>query len=671
MRPGPEDEGAVGTGRTLDPARAIARTVLYEGYVLWPYRRSAPKNQRRWTFGGVHPRAWSEAGHDDDAWRMRTECLVALPADRDPPASDDAPTIRVAVRFLQVVERRVARLAGEALEFVDEIEVGGDRWVAWDEAREREVGLPPLPLEDGAETRTSIDVPPTTEHEWLEGADGERVAAIVRSWRGLSGELLVRCRRATDDVVRVEAEVSNTTGWSGGDREDALRSTFASTHLVLHATRAELISLTDPPARLAEAAESCRNEGCWPVLVGRRGATDTVLASPIILPDYPAIAPESPGDLFDGGEIDELLTLHVMALSDAEKEEMRATDPRTREILNRTTALAPERLRELHGTFRDARTGDPSAAATGPTGATPGSGEDARPDIGGNLAREAPDPFWVELGEPPAQEIVVDGVALRRGSRVRLRPRPGGDVMDIALAGRTAVVEGIDEDASGGVHFAVAVEDDPGVDLGMGRFPGHRFFFRPEEIEPIREHRILVAGVGNIFLGDDGFGVEVARRLSERSFPDDVTVKDFGIRGVDLAYAMEDYDTVVFVDAVPRGREPGTVYVVEASPEDDGPVAVQTHGVDPVKVLAFARALGPLPERVYVVGCEPAVIPDPDSDEFVGELSPPVRAAIDVAVGQVESLLSELRARADERTGAAGPEAEQNGGEKCRCGSGS
>lgn len=632
--------------RPSDPTRAIARAVLYEGYVLWPYRRSAPKNQRRWTFGGVHPRAWSEDGHPDDAWRMRVECLVER-AD-----TADGGAVRVGVRFLHVVERRVARVSEGTMQFADEVVVDRVRRVAWEEAREREVELPPLPLRAGAEIRAPIAFPAACEREWLEDAAGERMGAIVRSWRGLTGEVTVRCEpvveaEENDGTYRVRVDVSNTTEWSGVDRQEALRSTFASAHVVLRAGGARFASLTDPPAGLDRAAEACRNEGWWPVLVGARGARDTVLASPIILPDYPAVAPESPGDLFDGGEIDELLTLHILALTDEEKEEMRATDPRTREILDRTTALGADALLGLHGAFRDGRTGDPR------------TGTEGRP----GLAEDAPDPFWVEMGREPAGEIVVDGVTLRRGSRVRLHPRPGGDVMDIALAGRTAVVEGIDEDDAGGVHFAVAVEGDPGLDLGMVRTPGHRFFFRPEEVEPLGDEirdpatgaateaeppasppapRILVAGIGNIFLGDDGFGVEVARRLSGRPLPEGVVVRDFGIRGMDLAYALRDYETVVLVDAVPRGGAPGTLYVIDAATDPGGPVGVQTHGMDPARVLAFARALGPLPDRVLVLGCEPAVIPDPTADEIVGELSEPVRGAVEGAIDRVERLVVEL-----------------------------
>jgi hydrogenase maturation protease len=233
--------------------------------------------------------------------------------------------------------------------------------------------------------------------------------------------------------------------------------------------------------------------------------------------------------------------------------------------------------------------------------------------------------------------------------------------MDIVLKGRVGIVEGIDEDDQGGVMFTVVIEGDPGLDLGMGRFPGHRFYFRPEEIDPLGEEateaelgppaaveateagpRVLVAGLGNIFLGDDGFGVEVARRLADRPAVEGVTVKDFGIRGLDLAYALKDYESVIFVDAVPRGDEPGTLYVIDASGENLGPAGLSTHGMDPVSVLSFAREVGPLPPNIFVVGCQPGVIPDPEGAEVVGDLSAPVRAAVDEAIVQVERLLVRL-----------------------------
>jgi hydrogenase maturation protease len=215
----------------------------------------------------------------------------------------------------------------------------------------------------------------------------------------------------------------------------------------------------------------------------------------------------------------------------------------------------------------------------------------------------------------------VDAVGIPVGTRVRLRPRAGGDVFDLALAGKTAVVDAVETDMEGRTFIGVLVDDDPGRDLGER---GHRFFFSPEEVAPLR---VLVAGIGNTFLGDDGFGCELARRVAFAG----ADVADFGIRGMDLAYALADYDVVVFLDATPRGGEPGTLYVIE--PDLDAlPLNLDAHAMDPVSVLALAKTLGGQLPRTLVLGCEPAGV-----EEF-SDLSEPVRAALDEA----EKLLAEV-----------------------------
>jgi hydrogenase maturation protease len=264
--------------------------------------------------------------------------------------------------------------------------------------------------------------------------------------------------------------------------------------------------------------------------------------------------------------------------------------------------------------------------------------------------------FWNQQATPGPASAEIGGTTIAKGSRVRLRPHAGGDIFDLALAGRLAVVESLEQDAEGKLHVTVTLEDDPGRDLGAARVLGHRFFFGVDEVEPVAgrspgelpRSRILVAGVGNIFLGDDGFGVEVARLLATRDLPDDVDVHDFGIRGMDLAYALQDgYETVVFVDAAPRGEPPGTVSLVEPELDLDD-VVLDTHGMDPLRVLALAQAMGRIPGRVLVVGCEPAVVVDGEHDEdLVGELSPPVRAAVDRAVELVQAVVGDLTAASE------------------------
>lgn len=328
--------------------KKIAETVLYEGYVLWPYRRSARKNQQRWTFGGVYPRAYSEARGEDDPWIMQTQCLVS---------GDEESTIEVKVRFLHVTERRVGRKIGETLEFVEELRVGGELYLSWDEATEREVTVGRLKLSELLESprRVGIDIPAGGREEPLAESTGEVVGALMREWRSLRGAVEVEAEPLQEGTFRVTVRIINTTPWRGEDRESTLRQTFVSTHTALEVEGGEFVSLMDPPEEFQEAVRECENLKTWPVLVGEEGERSMLLSSPIILYDYPQIAPESPGDLFDGGEIDQLLVLNILTLTDEEKEEMRASDPRTREILDRCESLSSEELMNLHGAVREFR----------------------------------------------------------------------------------------------------------------------------------------------------------------------------------------------------------------------------------------------------------------------------------------------------------------------------
>jgi hydrogenase maturation protease len=249
--------------------------------------------------------------------------------------------------------------------------------------------------------------------------------------------------------------------------------------------------------------------------------------------------------------------------------------------------------------------------------------------------------------------IVISDVELRTGDRVRLLPRKGGDILDIALQGQIATIESIEQDYEGKSHLGVVLDEDPGRDLGLLRQPGHRFFFDPSEVEPLlrdEQHkkdaipkpRVLVAGIGNIFLGDDGFGVEVAQQLSKSNLPTTVRVADFGIRGLDLVYALQDgYETTILIDAFPHGQVPGTVSVVEADLND--PAAslgegnfLEPHAMNPMNVLRMATAMHGNLKRILLVGCEPG--------NFGGEegkmgLSAPVEAAVRGAVKVVENLV--------------------------------
>lgn len=264
---------------------------------------------------------------------------------------------------------------------------------------------------------------------------------------------------------------------------------------------------------------------------------------------------------------------------------------------------------------------------------------------------------WQLLEEKTlVDHLEISGVDMRPGSRVRLRPRPGGDVMDIALAGQTATIECIEQDYEGKRHVCVVLDDDPGKDMGMLRQPGHRFFFDAEDVEPLspdeilqtpstKKPTILVAGIGNIFLGDDAFGVEVVRRLATRQLPADVRVTDFGIRGFDLAYALQDgYETTILVDACPRGGAPGTLFVIEpdlkALDDPEAPQAVvEAHAMNPVSVLRMARAMNIEVRNVLLVGCEPATL---GGEQGEMGLSAPVQRAVGDAVKLVESLIDKV-----------------------------
>jgi hydrogenase maturation protease len=257
----------------------------------------------------------------------------------------------------------------------------------------------------------------------------------------------------------------------------------------------------------------------------------------------------------------------------------------------------------------------------------------------------------------PAGSLSIAGVEVKPGHRVRLRPGKRGDVMDIALAGKTAMIESIEQDYEGKFHVCVVADDDPGRDIGIMRHPGHRFFFDPEEVEPLpmdersadiktQTPDILIAGIGNIFLGDDAFGVEVIRRLGNRKLPDRVKAIDFGTRGFDLAYALLDgADVTILVDACPRGGTPGSVYVIEPDLSSlDGPEArqfsIDAHSMNPLNVIRMAKSMGGALKRILLVGCEPATL---GPEEGHMGLSRPVAAAVEETVGVVESLVEKIR----------------------------
>jgi hypothetical protein len=407
----------------------VADTVLYEGYILYPYRPSSIKNQQRWNFGTLYPRTFAEARSPAEPCSFRTELLV-----EGTPATE----IELRLRFLQMVP-------GPA---------------GWDEgfARARTLGAFSI-----AELLAGFDL-----HCDLAEPALDELAKAPRTFTPtpLSAHLHLRAEDLGPGLYRLAITVANETPASSGiARSIALQTAFNSAHLLLHAEDGAFVSMLEPSPAHAAAVAGCKQQGVFPVLVGGSGDRSLMLCSPIILYDYPQIAPESAGDFFDGTEMDEMLALRVLTLTDDEKAEMRRSDLHASAILDRTESLPSDHLAKLHGAVR---------------GMKPATSAPAQ-DFFGVL--EDWDPFAEE--HKPVEFVTVFGIDLRTGDRIRLWPQKRADIMDLAMKGKIAIIEAIEQDLEGNVQFAVVLEDDPGRDMGMLRQAGHRFFFTPDEIEPL------------------------------------------------------------------------------------------------------------------------------------------------------------------------------------------
>jgi hypothetical protein len=434
----------------------VVNAVLYEGYILYPYRASSKKNQReRFTFGRVYPKDYSDAQNGAEPCVMQTECLARN-------ESRDA-VLGISVRFLQPSAREIGKLGAPVdqfthdtpFEIVPELRVGTQLYQAWQEAIEREVSLPDVSLNEAAEREQPFQFSAGRTIEPIRNGP-KIVAVVVRRSEAIKGTIQLMTRLIDDKVMKITTRVINETGIDKDkidDSDEVIMLTFASTHTILSAPGGEFVSLLDPAPDYEAEANKCKNIGCWPVLVGeeKKNDRDTMLSSPIILYDYPKIAAESAGDLFDSTEIDEILTLRVKTMTDAEKAEMRNLDEQARRILERTENITADHFMQMHGTMRN--------------------------------VRSANEDFF-----NPAKQIesaTVQGVDLKKGDRVRIRPKKRADVMDLALNGKIAVIEAVEQDVEDQIHFALILEDDPGKDLGFMRQPGHRFFFGADEVEPI------------------------------------------------------------------------------------------------------------------------------------------------------------------------------------------
>jgi hypothetical protein len=438
----------------FERARRVADAVLYEGYVLYPYRASARKNQVRWQFGVLAPRRWSEAGGCESSW-MQTECLIE-PGGR--------PHLVARVRCLQLQRRTACELTGRA---VASLEAEGELWTSWNEGTDREIDVE-ADLTPGAERVVPFALAGGRAIEPIRTRSGATVGRFVRDRWPVTGEIRIAATTvaAMSPLLRVRIRVDNlsTAPEPGTTRDEALRSSLVGAHTLLAVTDGAFLSLVDAPEWARGAATACANIRTWPVLIGPEGERSVVLSSPIILSDHPELALESPGDLYDATEIDEILTLRTMTLTDEEKREARATDPRAAAIIDRVETMPPEVLERLHGAIRSLR--------------------------GAETPSEVPwwDPGADASVSPETDTVEVAGVAVAKGCRVRLCPgRRRTDAQDMFLVGREATVQGVFLDVESNRYVAVTLDDDPGADLHMqhGRF----LYFYPDEVEPLEGRR--------------------------------------------------------------------------------------------------------------------------------------------------------------------------------------
>ncbi len=439
-----------------DRARTIADAVLYEGYLLYPYRASSSKNQTRWQFGVLGPPGAADAGIGEDD-SLSTQFLV-----------DGADGIKLVVRFLRLQHRAAERdTGGGRYEPVDELTTPSGSWLSWDEAVEVELPFGPFDFADPAIRWTlPVTVPPGSDIEAVEGG------RLVRTRQGIRGELTVGVERdkSVCGLSRVTVTVHNIAPRAEESGKDwAIAASMIGTHVIAEVVGGEFISLLDPPERAAAAAAECRQHRCFPVLAGAPDDTDLLLVSPIILYDHPEIAEQSEGALYDACEIDEILTLRVMTMTDDEKAQARATDPLAAQIIDRCDAMSPEAMQRLHGVLRDPHLGERNAE--------PG------------LIPEIPDgvQWWDPLADnavrPDIDAVLVNGVRVSRGSRVRLHPGRRADAQDLFFSGKIARVTSVHEDVDGNQHVGVVVDDDPAADLH--EWYGRYLYFAPDEVEPL------------------------------------------------------------------------------------------------------------------------------------------------------------------------------------------
>ena len=462
------------TGMSLDAVRRIADAILYEGYILYPYRASSQKNRSRWQFGVVMAPGYAAVDPSESSVTQSEWVLE----------HSGQPTVQVILRFLQVQRRSTEG----AMSFQ-----GG----TWDEAMEREIEFTAGPEELlGPGLVREFSVPGGEDREPSPDA-----GIAVRRREPLAGLVCVRSTPVPGPwrAVRLQVRVENRTAAEPAPavRDDALPTALVAAHVIATVSGGDFISMTDPPEWAKPAVAECQNTGVWPVLADPDGGRRVMLASPIILYDHPELAPESPGELYDGTEIDEILTLRTLALSDEEKLEARATDPRAAALIDRVEAMDAPAMERLHGTIRSLRPAAPGssasgavrsgASAAGRSGAS-GAVRSGASGAGGFPADYDPSvPWWDPEADasvsPDTDSVLIAGQQVARGSLVRLRPgKRRADAQDMFLAGRVAEVQAVLLDVEDQPYLAVALTDhpDPELSIAHGRF----LYFMPDEVEP-------------------------------------------------------------------------------------------------------------------------------------------------------------------------------------------
>ena len=444
---------------SVDRIRAVADAVLYEGYLLYPYRATSSKNQLRWQFGVLGPQGADAAGIGEDS-HLSMQCLLDLGLLESVESAQASLTIYV--RFLQLQQRRAERFDDrEGYLPVPELRVDGERWFSWDEAVEVESGriVPLADLLSGHSWTVVAEAAERTEpvHDQL----GDLAGRLVRQRWPVAASVFARLE-PVDGLHRLTVSVDNQAIADGlTSKEDALRGSLLGTHVIIESRdpTAAFLSVIDPPPHAQAAARQCSQYRCWPVLAGEPGVVSTVLGSPIILYDYPEIAGESTGSLFDATEIDEILMLRVLTMTDAEKAEARATDPKAAEIIDRCDGMSTEDLLRLHGTLRN-------------------------PDPLPPSWNDADDPFAAfNDHDPDTDQVMISGTAIRKGSLVKLNPRRRADAQDLFYADQLARVTAIHRDLDDETHVAVVLVDDPAGDLHD--WYGRYLYFSPDEVVPL------------------------------------------------------------------------------------------------------------------------------------------------------------------------------------------